>query len=127
MRYSCTEGIQLPFKVIPVIKELSGTRMQIDVKLRGTFSPKLFALNVVVRIPVPKYTGRTELLASYGKVKFDAAKNQVVWKIKKMAGGMEGHLACELGTSISWGFVCDRFGTSSWCTNLVFVFDPTLF
>lgn len=33
-RYRITEGINLPFRVIPSIKELGRTRMEVNVKVR---------------------------------------------------------------------------------------------
>ncbi|KAL8216389.1 hypothetical protein R6Q57_023226 [Mikania cordata] len=33
-RYRITEGVTLPFRVLPTIKELGGTRMEVNVKVR---------------------------------------------------------------------------------------------
>jgi hypothetical protein len=48
-RYRASEGIQVPFKVIPVVKELGRTRMEANVSVRSLFGAKLFALSTVVR------------------------------------------------------------------------------
>lgn len=48
-RYRASEGIQVPFKVIPMVKELGRTRMEANVSVRSLFGAKLFALNTVVR------------------------------------------------------------------------------
>lgn len=42
----------MPFKVIPVVKELGRTRMEANVSVRSLFGAKLFALNTqVCRVP----------------------------------------------------------------------------
>lgn len=99
--------------------------MQIDVRLKSVFNAKLSALNVVVKVPVPKYTGglvpapgrwhavsppglipppclpvhpgRAEFVTNAGRVKFDPAKNELRWKIKKLPGAMDVHMVAELG------------------------------
>jgi hypothetical protein len=38
----------VPFKVIPVVKELGRTRMEANVSVRSLFGTKLFALNTQV-------------------------------------------------------------------------------
>ncbi|CAH8363972.1 unnamed protein product [Eruca vesicaria subsp. sativa] len=60
-RYRITEGVNLPFRVLPTIKELGRTRMEVNVKVKGVFGAKMFALGVVVKIPVPKQTAKTNL------------------------------------------------------------------
>lgn len=41
-----------PFRVTPVVKELGRTRLEAAVSVRALFGPKLFALSVVVLVPV---------------------------------------------------------------------------
>lgn len=48
VRYRASEGIQVPFKVIPMVKELGRTRMEANVSVRSLFGAKLFAMNTVV-------------------------------------------------------------------------------
>lgn len=48
VRYRASDGIQVPFKVIPVVKELGRTRMEANVSVRSLFGAKLFALNTQV-------------------------------------------------------------------------------
>ncbi|GER50610.1 AP-2 complex subunit mu [Striga asiatica] len=59
MKYRITEGVNLPFRVLPTIKELGRTRMEVNVKVKSVFGAKMFALGVVVKIPVPKQTAKT--------------------------------------------------------------------
>lgn len=97
MKYRITEGVHLPFRVIPIIKELGRTRLEVNVKLKSNFSAKLFALGVIVRIPVPKHTAKANFqVRGAGKAKYDAAQNCIVWKIKRFPGQTELHLEAEV-------------------------------
>mmetsp|Transcript_23384 Transcript_23384/g.55943 ORF Transcript_23384/g.55943 Transcript_23384/m.55943 type:complete len:229 (+) Transcript_23384:1-687(+) len=96
LKYRCQEGISLPFRAIPIIKEYGRTRLEVNVKVKSTFGSKLFALNVVVRIPVPKYTAKATIQTTAGKAKYAPAKNELVWKIKRFTGQMEHSLAAEV-------------------------------
>eukprot|EP00873_Tetraselmis_striata_P002955 jgi/Tetstr1/423219/TSEL_001337.t1 len=96
LKYRCQEGISLPFRVIPIIKEYGRTRIEVNVKVKSTFNSKLFALNVVVRVPVPKYTAKANIQITNGKAKYDAAKNELVWKMKRFTGQTEHSLSAEV-------------------------------
>lgn len=96
MRYRVTDGVTLPFRVMPIMKELGRTRLQTNVKLKSCFTDKVFALNVIVRVPVPKQTARTTIEVSGGKAKYNAAGNCLVWKIKKFPGQQELTLSAEV-------------------------------
>merc|ERR1711865_836124 len=43
MQYRITENVNLPFRVLPVVKELGRTRLEINVKIKSMFTFKLFA------------------------------------------------------------------------------------
>jgi hypothetical protein len=77
-RYRASEGIQVPFKVIPVVKELGRTRLEANVSVRSLFGAKMFALNTVVLVPVPDYTAKTNIVVTTGKAKYDATKKAIV-------------------------------------------------
>jgi AP-2 complex subunit mu-1 len=77
-RYRVSEGIQVPFKVIPAVKELGRTRVEANVNVRSTFGSKLFAMNVVVLVPVPDYTAKANILVTTGKAKYDAIRKSIV-------------------------------------------------
>lgn len=96
MRYRSTEGISLPFKVIPIINEHGRTRVECNVNVKATFSSKLFATNVVVLVPVPEHTARANILVTAGRAKYDATKKALVWKIKKFSGDVEHNLRAEV-------------------------------
>ena len=96
MRYRVTEGMNLPFRVMPVLKELGRTRLEANIKIKSLFNAKLFGLNVVVLVPVPKLTAKAAVHVSHGKAKFEPAKNAIVWKIKRFPGQLECSLSADV-------------------------------
>ena len=96
MKYRSTEGVQLPFKVIPVITERGRNRLEVLVKVKSQFHPKIFGIHVQVVIPVPKDTARVVPNVSLGKAKHDLAKKAIVWKMKKFFGEQEHILQAEV-------------------------------
>mmetsp|Transcript_37470 Transcript_37470/g.93140 ORF Transcript_37470/g.93140 Transcript_37470/m.93140 type:complete len:460 (-) Transcript_37470:144-1523(-) len=96
MKYRVTEGISLPFKVMPIVKELGRTRMEVNVRIRSCFSDKQFAMGVVMRIPVPKHTAKATIKVTGGKAKYVASQEALVWKIKRFQGLNELTLSAEV-------------------------------
>lgn len=96
MKYRSTEGINVPFKVMPVIKELGRTRLEANVAVKSLFGPKLFALGVVVLVPVPDNTAKANILVTSGKAKYDATKKAIVWKLRRFPSSMEHSLKAEV-------------------------------
>ncbi|KAG6407548.1 hypothetical protein SASPL_130540 [Salvia splendens] len=81
MKYRITEGVNLPFRVLPTIKELGRTRMEVNVKVKSVFAAKMFALGVVIKIPVPKQTAKTSFQVTSGKAKYSPSIDCLVWKL----------------------------------------------
>ncbi|GLD96648.1 hypothetical protein PINS_up005331 [Pythium insidiosum] len=52
MKYRVTENINLPFKIMPAYQEQGATRLSVTLKIAALFSPRLFATNLVIKIPV---------------------------------------------------------------------------
>ncbi|CAI5487540.1 unnamed protein product [Closterium sp. NIES-64] len=96
MKYRITEGINLPFRVLPMIKELGRTRFEVNVKVKSVFGAKMFALNVIVKVPVPKHTAKASLSVTSGRAKYNAAVDAIVWKIKKFPGQTELSMSAEV-------------------------------
>jgi hypothetical protein len=61
-----------------MVNELGRTRIECNVTVKSTFSSKMFALNVVVLVPVPDYTAKANILVTTGKAKYDATKKALV-------------------------------------------------
>ncbi|KAL9252513.1 AP-2 complex subunit mu-like protein [Drosera capensis] len=96
IKYRITEGVNLPFRVLPTIKELGRTRMEVNVKVKSVFGAKMFALGVVIKIPVPKQTAKTSFQVTSERAKYDPAIDCLVWKIRKFPGQTETTLSAEL-------------------------------
>ena len=67
MSYRITENVNLPFRVLPVVKELGRTRLEVNVKVKAMFTFKLFATNVVIKIPLPSNTANANVSAASGQ------------------------------------------------------------
>jgi len=105
MKYRITQNVNLPFTITHItVREHDRSRVEYDLTLKGNFSTKLFAANVTVNIPTPSNAARTtKLNVGIGKAKYNAAKNAVIWKIKKFPGGASYSLSADvkLAASIS--------------------------
>ncbi|KAG1359384.1 AP-2 complex subunit mu [Cocos nucifera] len=95
-RYRITEGVNLPFRVLPTIKELGRTRMEVNVKVKSVFGAKMFALGVVVKVPVPKQTAKASFQVTSGRAKYNASIDCLVWKIRKFPGQTESTMSAEV-------------------------------
>ncbi|KAK9845788.1 hypothetical protein WJX81_002341 [Elliptochloris bilobata] len=96
MKYRCQEGISRPFSVLPIVNELGRTRLEVNVKLKANFSAKLYALNLLVTVPVPENTAHADIHTSQGKAKYDAKKHALVWKVKRYQGMAEHALTASV-------------------------------
>ncbi|THU74669.1 hypothetical protein C4D60_Mb04t35830 [Musa balbisiana] len=89
MKYRITEGVNLPFRVLP---KLGRTRMEV----KSVFGAKMFALGVVVKVPVPKQTAKTSFQVTSGRAKYNASIDCLVWKIRKFSGQTESTMSAEV-------------------------------
>jgi AP-2 complex subunit mu-1 len=96
MRYRTTKDISLPFRVIPLVREVGRTRMEVKAVLKSNFKPSLLGQKIEVKIPTPLNTAGVQLLCLKGKAKYKASDNAIVWKIKRMAGMKETQLSAEI-------------------------------
>ena len=96
MRYRTTNHVDLPFRVIPLVKDISSSRIEAKVVVKSMFSPKLFGTNVQLLIPTPTSTANVSVHCSSGKAKYKAAENGIIWKIKRFTGGQEYQLSAEI-------------------------------
>lgn len=96
-RYRTTKDIQLPFRVIPLVREVSRNKMEVkvfhlslqiftnhgshfQVVVKSNFKPSLLAQKLEVRIPTPPNTSGVQLICMKGKAKYKAGENAIVWK-----------------------------------------------
>ncbi|KAI9372535.1 adaptor complexes medium subunit family [Aspergillus egyptiacus] len=95
MRYRATENVNLPFKVHPIVREIGTTKVEYSVAIKANYSSKLFATNVVIRIPTPLNTAKTTERTTQGRAKYEPEHNNIVWKIARFSGGSELVLTAE--------------------------------
>jgi len=80
MRYRATENVNLPFRVHAIVNEIGKTKVEYQVAIRANYGTKLFATNVVVRVPTPLNTAGIQTRTSQGKAKYEPSENYIVWK-----------------------------------------------
>lgn len=95
MRYRIVDSVNLPFRVIPVIEERGKTRVAYNLKVVANYSPKLYANNVVFKIPCPSNTARAKLYVNGGKAKYEPGQKAIVWRIRRFTGAIELNLTGE--------------------------------
>jgi len=96
MKYRTTKDISLPFRVIPLVREVGRSKMEVKVVVKSNFKPSLLAQKVEVRIPTPLNTSGVQVICMKGRAKYKASENAIVWKIKRMGGMKECQLSAEI-------------------------------
>ncbi|TQV91530.1 AP-2 complex subunit mu-1 [Cordyceps javanica] len=106
MKYRATENVNLPFKVHAIVNEVGRSKVEYSIGVKANFGPKLFATNVIVRIPTPLNTAKIIERCTQGKAKYEPSENCIVWKIARFTGQSEYVLSAEavLTTQACW---CD--------------------
>ncbi|KAM0282117.1 hypothetical protein ACHAQH_003157 [Verticillium albo-atrum] len=99
MRYRATENVNLPFKVHAIVNEVGRTKVEYSISVKANFGSKLFATNVVVRIPTPLNTAKITERCTQGKARYEPSDNVIVWKIGRFAGQSEFVLSAEASLS----------------------------
>ncbi|KXL46345.1 hypothetical protein M433DRAFT_204873 [Acidomyces richmondensis BFW] len=95
MTYRATENVNLPFKIHAIVNEVGKGKVEYSIAIRANYGSKLFATNVVVKIPTPLNTANTTHRTSQGKAKYEPAENAIVWKIARFTGQSESVLSAE--------------------------------
>lgn len=96
MRYRVSDNIKLPFRLIPAIQEEGKSKVTFNVKVTAQFDPDKSATDVVVKVPVPPNTARTNIKVGAGRAKFEPDQKAIVWRIKRFPGGAEFMLQAEV-------------------------------
>jgi len=96
MRYRTTKDISLPFRVIPLVREVGRSKLEVKVVVKSSFKPNLLAQKLEIRIPTPLNTSGVQLICMKGKAKYKASENAIVWKIKRMGGMKESQISAEI-------------------------------
>jgi AP-2 complex subunit mu-1 len=95
MRYRATENVNLPFKIHAIVREVGTTKVEYSIAIKANYGSKLFATNVVVRIPTPLNTAKITERTTNGKAKYEPESNCIVWKMARFVGGSEYVLSAE--------------------------------
>jgi AP-2 complex subunit mu-1 len=95
-RYRTTKDINLPFRVIPLVKETGKGKMEVKVIVKSNFKSTLIGQKIEVKIPTPPNTCGVQLICIKGKAKYKPAENAIIWKIKRMGGMKESQLSAEI-------------------------------
>jgi AP-2 complex subunit mu-1 len=82
---------------------IKDTRMEIKLVVKALFDPKFVANNVEVRIPTPPNTAKVNGLNAvrFGRAKYKASENAILWRIRQMDGGTEASIGLEVETLTS--------------------------
>jgi len=96
MRYRTTKDISLPFRVIPLVREISKTKMEIKIIVKSTFKPQLISSKTEVRIPMPPSTSEVTPTVSRGRAKWKKSDNCIVWKLRRVNGLKEYSMNAEV-------------------------------
>lgn len=96
MKYRTTKDINLPFRVIPLVKESGKNKMEVKVIIKSNFKATLIGQKIEVKIPTPPNTCGVQLICAKGKAKYKASENAIVWKIKRMGGQKDSQLSAEI-------------------------------
>lgn len=95
MRYRATENVNLPFKVHAIVNELGRSKVEYSIAIKANYGNKLFATNVVVRVPTPLNTAKITERTTQGRAKYEPEQNNIVWKIPRFTGQSEFVLSAE--------------------------------
>ncbi|CAF0892888.1 unnamed protein product [Didymodactylos carnosus] len=96
MRYRTTKDISLPFRIIPLVREIGRTKMEVKVVVKSNFKPTLIGQKIEIRIPTPPNTCDVQLLCMKGKARHKSSDNAIIWKMKRMGGMKESQLSAEI-------------------------------
>lgn len=96
MKYRTTENINLPFKILPIVKEIGRSRVEASITVKSNFNSKMFGTGVIIRIPTPKNTAVCHIICTMGRARYIPEQDGIVWKIRKFPGDTEYTLRAEV-------------------------------
>lgn len=93
MNYRVTSEFRPPFRVFPLVEELSPYKLEVIVKIRADIPDSNYGSNVAVRFAVPRTSSSASAQLAPGvqgqSADYDERERQVTWQIKKFQGGAE--------------------------------------
>ncbi|CAI5467851.1 unnamed protein product [Closterium sp. Yama58-4] len=95
INYRMTHEFKPPFRVYPVLEEITPFKVELFIKLKAEFPATATANSIVVRVPLPKSVIKVSCDLDPGAVgqstDFKDASKTLEWTIKKMPGGGNEH------------------------------------
>lgn len=134
MTYHIANSATLPFRLHSSVNT-DGDKVSVKVRLRSTFSSKLSATNVVVKVPMPNGVMRNSITCSNGKAKLLPEDDVVQWKFSRFYGDAEHELNIDLGVdhldfgwskpSITLDFTMEMYSASGLAVNFLKVSEKS--
>lgn len=134
MTYHIASTASLPFHLHSSVKT-NGDKVSLKVRLRSTFSSKLSATNVVIKVPLPNGVTRSSITSSNGKAKIVPEDEAVQWKLSRFYGDAEHDLTIDLGVdrldfgwskpSITMDFTLEMYSASGLAVNFLKVTEKS--
>ena len=66
--------------MIPLVREVGCTKLEVKVVIKSNFKPSLLAQKTEVWIPTPLNTSGVQVICMKRKAKYKASENAIVWK-----------------------------------------------
>jgi len=89
MNYRAAQIESLPFRVYPFVDEVNPTKMVATVKIHADLPPEKYALNVVVRVNVPRSCVSCFCESTAGTAEYHSTEHQVVCSLTRVQGGSD--------------------------------------
>ncbi|VDN19499.1 unnamed protein product [Dibothriocephalus latus] len=94
--FNLLKEITLPFRIIPLVREIGKQKLEIKVVVKANFKASLLAQKVEIRIPTPTNTSGVQVACLKGRAKYKPTENAIVWKLPRIAGMKESQLSAEI-------------------------------
>jgi AP-2 complex subunit mu-1 len=76
--------VNLPFRVIPVVREVGSSKVEMQISLRSLYGGKITANSVNVKIPTPPNTALAKIHTAHGKAKYRPQHNAILWRFVRL-------------------------------------------
>eukprot|EP01104_Vermistella_antarctica_P018818 TRINITY_DN7125_c0_g1_i1.p1 TRINITY_DN7125_c0_g1~~TRINITY_DN7125_c0_g1_i1.p1 ORF type:complete len:443 (+),score=129.44 TRINITY_DN7125_c0_g1_i1:115-1443(+) len=101
MKYRITENVNFPFRIIPIVKEIGRSRVEMQVTVKANFNLKMVGSLVIIKLPTPKNAAICKIHTTTGKARYQPSQNAIVWRIRKFPGDHEYSISANIDLSAS--------------------------
>ncbi|KAL2316376.1 AP-2 complex subunit mu [Schizosaccharomyces pombe] len=88
MSYRSHENINIPFRIVPIVEQLSKQKIIYRISIRADYPHKLSS-SLNFRIPVPTNVVKANPRVNRGKAGYEPSENIINWKIPRFLGETE--------------------------------------